>query len=263
MFRRVATGVCLTSLLLVVSVTKAAAQSDEIQVYDGGLAQVGVFNLTVHNNFTPDGVKTPAFPGAITSDDSWNGVSEWAYGVTRWFEAGLYLPLYSHDQDLGWQIDGFKLRSLFAVPDAGERRFFYGANFEFSVNREHWDTTRITSEIRPIVGWHLGQFDVIVNPIVDTQYDGLKNLEFVPSARFSYNTSPHWALSLEDYSDFGRVSDFESIENQSHQLFAVVDYVGWLEVQFGAGFGLTDASDKFQMKVILARDLNRPRSPSR
>ena len=263
MFRRVATGVCLASLLLVVSVTKAAAQSDEIQVYDGGLAQVGVFNLTLHNNFTPDGVKTPAFPGAITSDDSWNGVSEWAYGVTRWFEAGLYLPLYSHDQDLGWQIDGFKLRSLFAVPDAAERRFFYGANFEFSVNNEHWDTKRITSEIRPIVGWHLGQFDVIVNPIVDTQYDGLKNLEFVPSARFSYNTSPHWALSLEDYSDFGRVSDFESIENQSHQLFAVVDYVGWLEVQFGAGFGLTDASDKFQMKVILAKDLNRPRSPTR
>ena len=78
MFRRVAIGVCLASLLLVVSVTKAAAQSDEIQVYDGGLAEVGVFNLTLHNNFTPDGVKTPAFPGAITSDDSWNGVSEWA-----------------------------------------------------------------------------------------------------------------------------------------------------------------------------------------
>ena len=52
----------------------ALAQGDEIQVYDGGLAPVGVFNLTVHNNFTPKGIKEPAFPGAVTADKSWNGV---------------------------------------------------------------------------------------------------------------------------------------------------------------------------------------------
>jgi len=44
----------------------AFAQSDEIQVYTGDLAPVGVFNLTWHNNYTPDGIKEPAFPGAIT-----------------------------------------------------------------------------------------------------------------------------------------------------------------------------------------------------
>src|SRR3954468_1455950 len=73
----------------------AFAQGDEIQVYDGGLAPVGVFNLTVHNNYTPDGLKDPSFPGSNTSNRSWNGVPEWAYGVTSWFEAGLYMPLYS------------------------------------------------------------------------------------------------------------------------------------------------------------------------
>ena len=63
----------------------ARAQSDEIQVYDGGLAPTGVFNLTWHNNYTPDGVKTSPFPGAVVADRSWNGVLEWAYGVSRWF----------------------------------------------------------------------------------------------------------------------------------------------------------------------------------
>src|SRR5689334_13768542 len=71
------------------------AQTDEIQVYDGSIAAPGKFNLTWHNNFTPDGLKTPAFPSAIIADKSFNGVTEWAYGVTDWFEAGLYLPLYS------------------------------------------------------------------------------------------------------------------------------------------------------------------------
>ena len=65
------------------------------------------------------------------------------------------MPLYSIDKDQGAVLDGFKLRTLFAVPDADNRRFVYGANFEFSYNAKHWDTKRITSEIRPIIGWHL------------------------------------------------------------------------------------------------------------
>ena len=92
------------------------AQTDEIQVYDGGLAPVGTFNLTLHNNFTPHGIEVPAFPGAVVADKSFNGVPEFALGVTNWFEAGLYLPLYSCDKDTGFGLDGFKLRALFAVP---------------------------------------------------------------------------------------------------------------------------------------------------
>src|SRR5204863_9421060 len=109
---RVLTVVILTAMLAVPRL--AWAQTDEIQVYDGGLAAPGIFNLTLHSNFTPNGVKTPAFPGAVVADRSFNGVPEWAYGVTDWFEAGLYLPLYTHDKNTGWGLDGFKLRTLFA-----------------------------------------------------------------------------------------------------------------------------------------------------
>ena len=42
--------------------TLASAQTDEIQVYDGGLAEPGKFNLTLHQNFTPIGQKSPLFP---------------------------------------------------------------------------------------------------------------------------------------------------------------------------------------------------------
>src|SRR5690349_16050755 len=44
---------------------RALAQTDEIQVYDGGLADPGVLNLTLHNNHTPKGLATPAFPGGV------------------------------------------------------------------------------------------------------------------------------------------------------------------------------------------------------
>ena len=233
-----------------------AAQTDEIQVYQGGLAAPGVFNLTLHTNFTPDGIRTAAFPGAVISNHSLNGVPEFALGVTRWFEAGLYLPLYSVDGHSGFGIDGFKLRALFAVPNADDRKFVYGANFELSFNGKRWDTKRITSEVRPIIGWHLKPVDLIFNPIFDTSYDGLKNLAFVPSARLAYNVNPQWALAVEEYADFGPVHQFLPAGSQSHQLFGVIDYAGktW-DIEFGAGAGVTSASDKFTLKLIVARDL--------
>jgi hypothetical protein len=245
-------------VVLMAAPTLAFAQTDEIQVYDGGLAKPGVFNLTLHNNFTPKGIKIPAFAGAVVADKSWNGVPEWAYGVTNWFEAGLYLPLYSRDKDMGFGIDGVKLRALFAVPNADDRTFFYGANFEFSINAKRWDTTRFTSEVRPIIGWHLKPVDIVINPIVDTKYDGFKHLEFVPSTRVAYNFTPDWAVAVEAYADVGPLRGFLPLGEQAHQLFAVVDHSGkaW-DVEAGIGVGLTNGSDRLTLKLILSRDLNK------
>ena len=60
----------LAVTMLLIAGSPALAQGDEIQVYTGDLAPIGVFNLTWHNNYTPDGIKEPAFPGAITSNRS-------------------------------------------------------------------------------------------------------------------------------------------------------------------------------------------------
>jgi hypothetical protein len=236
----------------------ASAQTDEIQVYDGGLAAPGIFNITLHSNFTPSGVKTPAFPGAVVADRSFNGVPEWAYGVTDWFEAGLYLPLYTHDTHTGWGLDGVKLRALFAVPHADDRRFFYGANFEFSYNAKRWDVTRFTSEVRPIVGWHLKPWDIIVNPILDTAYDGVTNLDFVPATRVAYRFDSGWTLAAEEYADYGPLGNLSSGHEQAHQLFGVVNHTfGSVDVEAGVGVGLTDATDRVTFKLLLAHDFNK------
>jgi len=259
-----ALGRCAVSLVVLVAgsicveARPAFAQADEIQVYDGGLAARGIFNLTWHNNFTPRGIITPAFGGSVVADQSWNGVPEWAYGVTRWFEAGLYMPLYTYDKNLGWGLDGFKLRTLFAAPNADDRTFFYGTNFEFSFNTHRWDQTRFTSEIRPIVGWHVRSFDIIVNPILDTAYDGFKNLEFVPATRIAYNASRTWAIAVEEYADFGPVHRFLEPDEQVHQVYAVLDRAGGaVDIEVGVGFGLTGESDRLTLKLILSRDLNK------
>ncbi len=234
----------------------AAAQTDEIQVYDGALTGPGIFNLTLHNNYVAEGLKTPAFAGAVVADRSWNGTFEWAWGAREWLEAGLYLPIYTRDDREGWVLDGLKLRGLLAVPDAPHRRFFYGCNFEFSFNARWWDPSRYTSEIRPILGWRLGRIEVFANPILDTAYDGLGNIDFAPVLRLAF-TSGAWAIAAEEYADLGPLRGFHPVSAQSHQLFAVLNHRGGvLDVEAGIGFGLTSASDRLTFKLMLSRDLN-------
>jgi hypothetical protein len=232
------------------------AQTDEIQVYNAQIAAPGTFNLTLHDNYTPEGRLTPAFPGGLTPNHTLNGVPEFAYGVTDWFEAGLYLPLYSLPGDSHFQLNGFKLRALFVDPHAADKPFFYGVNFEFSFNEKHWDPHTYTSEIRPIIGWRFGKVDLIFNPILDNSYVGLSHLDFAPETRLDYNFSPIWAVALEEYDDFGELRRFNTVSQQSHQLFWVVDYNGKpVNVEFGAGIGMTSGSDGLVLKLMFSKDL--------
>jgi len=249
--------VLLASIMLSSSAI-VPAQTDEIQVYDAAIAEPGIFNLTWHNNFIADGANTPAFPGGLIPDKSFNGVTEWAYGVTDWFEAGLYLPLYSISQGRGATINGGKIRMLFVRPHADDRKFFYGANFEFSYNALHWEPYHFTSEFRPIIGLHLHPIDIIVNPILDNSFEGgFNNLDFAPAMRVSYNRGPKWALGVEEYADYGPLRQFYPVGKQSQELFAVFDrYSKTINIEAGVGFGLTSSSDKLTLKLILSRDLN-------
>ncbi|HEY3917775.1 MAG TPA: hypothetical protein VGL83_08270 [Stellaceae bacterium] len=233
----------------------AAAQTDEIQVYNGGINEVGQASLTLHNNYTPIGRKEPEFPGGIVPQGALNGVAEWAYGAKDWLELGLYLPLYSVTREGRPLINGGKVRVLFAEPHVADRQFFYAINFEFSYNALHWEPTRYSSEIRPIVGVRFGPVDLIFNPIFDNSWTGVGSLDFAPAARLDYNVSPAWAVALEHYADYGQVRDFVGLKNEQQMLFAVVDYSGApADVEAGIGHGFTAGSDGLVLKLMLTRN---------
>lgn len=252
-------GLALIMLAMAFAPKAAQAQTDEIQVYDAEIENVGKFNVMVHSNFTPIGRTTPDFPGGIIPNDSVNGAVEWAYGVKPWFEQGLYFPVYTaYSQGRGGSLNGFKIRELFVRPHAHDHKFFYGVNFEFSVNYSYWESKRITSEVRPIVGLHLHQWDLIYNPIMDTNYTGgFKNLEFVPAGRVAYNFNDKWAVAAEEYSDFGQLDHFYSTHNQFQEVWAVMDHNShWVNIETGVGVGVTAGADRLTFKLMLSRDLN-------
>ena len=257
---RTASGERLAALALALvaaaAPTKAArAQTDEIEVYDAAINEPGEFSVELHNNYTPIGRKAADFPGGIVPDHALNGVPEWAYGAADWLELGAYLPVYTLTNAGRLELDGAKLRTLFVVPHAKERELFYGVNLELSENARHWQPTRNSGEIRPILGVHEGAWDLIVNPILDTGFDGIRQLDFAPAERVAYNFSARWAAALEHYQDYGAVGDLAPLKRQDQTGFAVVDYNGEPDsVELGIGHGFTPASDALVLKLMVTHD---------
>ncbi len=231
---------------------RLAHAADEIQVYNADINEVGQFSVQQHLNYTMKGLPDPAYPGALVSNHALNGTPEFAYGVTPWLELGLYVPFAVNEQGQ-FLSNNIKLRTLFATPDAGKKDFFYGMNFEFDFPSWAFVPSRFAMEVRPIIGWRNKEWEFIVNPIIDFAWGQLGTVDFAPAARLARNLGDDRFIGLEYYSGFGTPGNFESFQQQSHQLFAVTDFkIGEVDVDFGVGYGLTSGSDRWIAKTILS-----------
>jgi hypothetical protein len=240
----------LAGAALLAVLGQPAKATDEIQVYNAGIAAVGQFTIQQHLNYTPVGIKDPPFPGGLVSNGAINGTPEFAYGVTDWWEVGLYLPFAIQDQQ--FLSNAFKLRTLFVSPHADQRDFFYGINFEFSNTTPKFAQTRFALEIRPIIGIRNADYEFIVNPILDASFGKLGELDFAPAARLARKLDRDLFVGLEYYADMGPIGNFPKLADQQHTLFAVTDFkLGVMDVNFGVGYGLTSGSDRLVIKTIL------------
>jgi len=224
----------LAGTALPAALTQPANATDEIQVYNASIAAPGQFTIQQHLNYVPQGVNDPPFPGGLISNNSINGTPEFAYGVTDWWEVGLYLPFAIKDQQ--FLSDSIKLRTLFVSPHAEQRDFFYGINFEFSNTTPKFSQSRFGLEIRPIIGVRNADWEFIVNPIVDISFGKYGEADFTPAARLARKLGPDLFVGLEYYADLGEIGNFAKFADQQHTLFAVTDFkLGVFGVNFGVG----------------------------
>jgi len=255
--RRIPPAALLLSAAFAYAASAIPARAvDEIQVYNAEIAKVGQWTLQLHSNYAINGRKTPDFPGGLVSNHALNGTPELAYGIADWWEMGFYAP-YAINSDGQFLSDGVKIRQLFVTPDAAKRSFFYGVNFEFSYSTPRFSQSRFNSEIRPIIGVRKGDYEFIVNPIVDIGFGSKGQTEFAPAARFARNFGEDFALAVEYYADLGPLRNFLPVNEQAHNLFAVVDFkLGRFDIDAGLGYGLTPGSDRLVAKLIVGTELN-------
>jgi len=78
-----------------------------------------------------------------------------------------------------------------------------------------------------------------------------------PAIRIAYNISDKWAVSAEEYADYGPLHSLNGGSDQSHMLYGVVNHaMKAFEFEAGIGVGLTSASDKVTLKLLIIKDLN-------
>src|SRR6266581_1914724 len=243
-----------TTIVLLLAGTGVLRADDEIQVYNGEIADVGKWTGQHHFNYALVGRKQPDFPGGLVPNHTLNATPEFAYGVTNWFEAGFYVP-WAIDKD-GYHSNAAKLRTLFVTPDAAKREFFYGINFEYDYLMPKFADTRFGMEVRPIIGWRKGDYEFIVNPIVDLSFGRNGEAVFAPNARLARNFGEDFAIALEYYTELGPISHFLPFSEQRHNVYGVVDFkAGRFEIELGVGYGLTPGSDRWMTKMMITTNL--------
>jgi hypothetical protein len=257
----------LLVLALLAPARARALDRFEIQVYTADVDEPGRFGLEAHLNFTPSGVRDPAYPGEVAPHRNGRLTLEPSYGVAEWLELGAYLQLLVAPGG-DYRYGGNKLRAKLVLPDELRRALgiplFLGLNAEIgkvpkAIEQEGW-----ANEFRPIIGWTDGRFLAVVNPIFGYTLTGPDRFEpdFEPCGKLAWNTQRGFSVGVEYYAGLGLVSEGLAPRSaQEHLVFAIFDLAppkgverGTWELDLGVGAGLTSATaQRAVLKAIVGR----------
>ncbi len=117
--------------------------------------------------------------------------------------------------------------------------------------QERFESSGRPAEIRPILGYRGAAWLFSFNPILETDLAGDDKgvFTFAPAFKAARRAWGDLALGIEYYADLGRLSHFAPRDQQSHILYLTADTE---RVNFGIGYGLTSASDRWTIKTIIS-----------
>lgn len=233
----------------------AAAQDNyEIQVYGSPTQTKGSTMFELHSNYTFDGQKN-IIDGVRPSNDALHETLEITHGVTDNFEIGFYF-FTNYTSPYGYKYVGSHIRPRVSVPENWHWPVGVSLSTEIGFQSSDYSEDTWSLEIRPIVDKQFNKVYVAFNPTFGVGLKGSSDHSpsFEPNIKTSYSFNKV-ALGLEYYGSLGQMDNIPQLSRQNHALFvaADVDIDPRWELNFGPGWGLTQATDAFVFKVILGR----------
>jgi hypothetical protein len=244
------------AVLLVAAAPLRAQDNYEIQVYASETVAPGTLMIESHTNFTFEG-EEQTVNGVLPTEHALHQTFELTYGFTPWFETGFYVFTSARSGE-GWQWVGDHVRPRVRVPDNWKWPVGVSLSMEFGYQRAAYSEDTWTLEIRPIIDKQLGRWYLSFNPTFEKAIHGAgsgRGFEFSPDFKVSYDVSHAVALGIEYYGSLGPVSGFDPVSKQQHQIVPTIDLnvsPQW-ELNFGAAIGVTAATDRFLLKMIVGR----------
>jgi hypothetical protein len=233
-----------------------AQDNYEIQVYAADTVAPGVTMVELHSNYTFRG-GNEAEQGVRPTSHALHETLEVTHGFAPWFEAALY-TFTSARASYGWDWVGNHLRLRGRVPEAWSWPVGVSLSTEFGYQRRAFSADTWTIELRPIVDKQLGRWYLALNPTVDRSFHGpgtSQGVVFSPNAKVGYDFTKIINAGFEYYGTLGPLSGFDPVAQQQHQIVPSLDLnlgPDW-EFNFGVAFGVTHATDRLLVKMILGR----------
>ncbi|MDB5928118.1 MAG: hypothetical protein JWN13_7054 [Betaproteobacteria bacterium] len=231
----------------------AQAAPDEIQVYMDDLTKPGRFGSDFHSNYVVSGSREPDFPGAQPAHHTFRFTPEFYYGLSPTMELGLYL-LTTTGPGTGSNYDGQKLRFKYIAPHDDRSGSFWGMNLEIGKSSRRVGEVPWNAQLKGIYGYRSGPWTVAFNTNFDWSLSGSPNspVAFEFDTKVAYETPHGFQLGFESYNELGPVRHLGHIGDLSQTLYAVIDSeIRKVDVNFGIGRGLTPASDRWVMKLVV------------
>lgn len=231
----------------------------EIQVYGAPTMNKGQTIFELHSNYTANGGKDIS-KGVLPSWHSIHETLEITHGITDNFELGFYL-FTNYTPNHGWKVIGTHLRPRIAAPEKWKLPVGLSLSAEIGWQSKEYSAETFSLEIRPIIDKTFGKLYLAFNPVLGVTFQGVDKPSapaFAPNVKASLSVSPKVSLGTEYYGDLGPLNNFDKLPEQNHALFLVADlYLDpkW-ELNFGPGFGLSQATDGLVLKMILGRRID-------
>jgi hypothetical protein len=270
-------GLCwLVGLYLFWAGTCHAQDNYEIQVYPSETIAPKTLLVELHSNFTVEGSTTTQF-GVLPTEHQEHETIELTQGINDWSEIGLYI-FTAEKSGNGIQWVGDHIRPRVRVPPRWRWPVGVSLSSEFGYARPNFANPTWSWQLMPIVDRTMGRWYWSVNgttvwnihvvppppdftPAQKQAYYrdvAPRGATFGPAATLTYAPSKYYNFGIEYYSYYGEWGNFVSLHNQQQQIFPVVNlFVSpkW-EINFGAGWGATAATDHLIVKCIIGRSFD-------
>ncbi|HVX51853.1 MAG TPA: hypothetical protein VHB48_16950 [Chitinophagaceae bacterium] len=244
-------------LFFIVLALQATAQDNyEIQVYGSQTQAKGSTMFELHSNYTFNGEKQVVH-GVLPSYHSVHETVEITTGITDNFEIGVYF-FTNYTPGQGYTYVGSHIRPRIMAPQSWHLPVGLSLSMEAGYQKAAYSPETWNIELRPIIDKQWPKFYASFNPTfgisLKSKYDK-STPAFEPNIKLGYELFKNNQFGLEYYGGMGYINGFDPISEQEHALYIAYDMLNnpkW-ELNIGAGFGLTKATDAFVFKVILGR----------
>ena len=249
----------LLSFFIVSFITVHAQDNYEIQVYGSQTQSPKTMMIELHSNYTFNG-QMETVKNVLPSFHSLHETLEITTGITPIFETGFYL-FTSYVPGHGYQVVGSHIRPRIMAPQQWGLPVGLSLSVEFGYQRASYSTDTWSLELRPIIDKQWKKLYISFNPTLGISLKSDYNNSvpsFEPNLKVGYTFLENTNFGIEYYGDCGSIGHFDQLAQQNHALFFAYDLQNnphW-ELNIGAGFGLTPATDGFIFKVIVGRRIS-------